>query len=263
MNILFSINSKFIELTKNCIKSIIRYDQDIDFYILHHDLSNDDKNNLINSFKSQTFHFIEIDENEFKDFPISSRYPLEIYYRLFAPLLLPNNLDRILYLDVDIVVINSLKELYNTTLENYSYAACTHISNTMTTMNCIRLNIDLDTPYINTGVLLMNLDELRSSLSKQQILDYANKHKKQLVLFDQDILTALYGKKTKLLDYTKYNLSDRMINFYNMRNPKNKLTLDSIRKNTVIIHYCGRNKPWKDNYLGQLDCFYEELLKAS
>ena len=64
MNILFSINSKFIELTKNCIKSIIRYDQDIDFYILHHELSNDDKNNLINSFKSQTFHFIEIDENE-------------------------------------------------------------------------------------------------------------------------------------------------------------------------------------------------------
>ena len=54
-----------------------------------------------------------------------------------------------------------------------------------------------------------------------------------------------------------------MINFYNMRNPKNKLTLESIRKNTVIIHYCGRNKPWKDNYLGQLDCFYEELLKAS
>ncbi len=120
MNILFSINSKFIELTKNCIKSIIRYDQDIDFYILHHDLSNDDKNNLINLFKSQTFHFIEIDENEFKDFPISSRYPLEIYYRLFAPLLLPNNLDRILYLDVDIVVINSLKELYNTALENCS-----------------------------------------------------------------------------------------------------------------------------------------------
>lgn len=262
MNILFSINSKFIELTKNCIKSIIRYDQDIDFYILHHDLSNDDKNNLINSFKSQTFHFIEIDENEFKDFPISSRYPLEIYYRLFAPLLLPNNLDRILYLDVDIVVINSLKELYNTNFNSNSYAACTHISNTMTTMNCIRLNIDLDTPYINTGVLLMNLDELRNSLSKQQILDYANKHKKQLVLFDQDILTALYGKKTKLLDYTKYNLSDRMINFYNMRNTKNKLTLDSIRKNTVIIHYCGRNKPWKDNYLGQLDCFYNEL-KAS
>ena len=111
MNILFSINSKFIELTKNCIKSIIRFDEDINFYILHHDLSNDDKNNLINSFKSQTFRFIEIDENEFKDFPISSRYPLEIYYRLFAPLLLPNNLDRILYLDVDIVVINSLKEL--------------------------------------------------------------------------------------------------------------------------------------------------------
>ena len=40
MNILFSINAKFIDLTKTCIRSIIRFDKNIDFYILHHDLKN-------------------------------------------------------------------------------------------------------------------------------------------------------------------------------------------------------------------------------
>lgn len=262
MNILFSINNKFLELTKNCIKSMTRYDQDLVFYILHRDLNQEHQDDLKETFKTCSFHFIKINDEEFKDFPISSRYPLEIYYRLFAPLLLPKELDRILYLDVDIVVINSLKNLYNTDFENNAYVACTHIGNNMTHINALRLGLDEDVPYINTGVLLMNLNKLRNHLSKQAILDFVSLNKKKLVLFDQDVLTALYGNQTKLIDYTKYNLSDRMLNFYNMRNPKNKLTLDWIKENGVIIHYCGRNKPWNDNYYGQLDYFYKQL-KAS
>ena len=227
MNILFSINSKYIFLAKSCIKSMLRFDESFNFYILHHDLTIDNQNDLINTFKNCSFHFIEVNEDEFKEFPISSRYPLEIYYRLFASLLLPIDLDRILYLDVDIIVINSLKELYNIDFEDNAYIACTHVGEGMMKVNSIRLGLDNDKPYINTGVL-----------------------------------TALYGDKTKIVDYRKYNLSERMYGFYNLRYPKNKMTMDWVRKNTVIIHYCGRNKPWNSTYLGQFDCFYNEI-KAS
>ena len=34
--------------------------------------------------------------------------------------------------------------------------------------------------------------------------------------------------------------------------------LDWVRKHSLIIHYCGRNKPWKEPYLGKLDVFYQE-----
>ena len=129
-------------------------------------------------------------------------------------------------------------------------------------VNSIRLGLDNDKPYINTGVLLMNIDYLRKNLNKTDILNYVNKYKSRLVLFDQDVLTALYGDKTKIVDYRKYNLSERMYGFYNLRYPKNKMTMDWVRKNTVIIHYCGRNKPWNSTYLGQFDCFYNEI-KAS
>lgn len=37
-----------------------------------------------------------------------------------------------------------------------------------------------------------------------------------------------------------------------------ELDMDWVRKNSVIIHYCGRNKPWKSNYVGQLGRFYLE-----
>lgn len=259
MNILFSINAKFMDLTKICIRSIVRFNKDIDFYILHHDLNQEHMDDLRNSFLRCTFHFIEVKEEEFKEFPISSRYPLEIYYRLFASDLLPKTLDRILYLDVDIVVIQSLMELYNMDFERNLYIASSHVNERMTHLNAKRLGLKEDVPYINTGVLLMNLELLRKQLNKQDILNYVNAYKKNLVLFDQDVLTALYGDKAKLVDYRKYNLSERMMNFYNLRNPKSRIDLDWVKKNSVIIHYCGRMKPWNGKYIGCLDCFYREL----
>ena len=261
MNILFSINAKFIGLTKTCIRSIIRFDKNIDFYILHHDLNQKHMDDLRRSFLECTFYFIEVKEEEFKGFPISSRYPLEIYYRLFASDLLPKTLDRILYLDVDIVVIQSLRELYNMDFERNLYIASSHVNERMTHLNAKRLGLKEDVPYINTGVLLMNLELLRKQLNKQDILNYVNAYKKNLVLFDQDVLTALYGDKAKLVDYRKYNLSERMMNFYNLRNPKSRIDLDWVKKNSVIIHYCGRMKPWNGKYIGCLDCFYRELEK--
>lgn len=259
MNILFSINAKFIPLTKKCIQSILRFDDNIDFYIFHHDLTEENKKDLQETFSSCSFHFIKVDEEIFEGFPISSRYPLEIYYRLFASSILPDSLDRILYLDVDIIVIRSLKELYTMNFDGNAYIACTHVNENMTHMNAKRLGLQKDVPYINTGVLLMNLQLLRTIWDKNAILKYVNANKKKLVLFDQDILTALYGTKTKIIDYRKYNLSERMMNICNLRNPKNRIDLNWIRQNGVIIHYCGRMKPWNGKYIGCLDCFYKEL----
>jgi lipopolysaccharide biosynthesis glycosyltransferase len=39
-----------------------------------------------------------------------------------------------------------------------------------------------------------------------------------------------------------------------------RVNIGWVRKNTVIVHYCGRNKPWKDTYHGRLGCFYREAL---
>ena len=91
------------------------------------------------------------------------------------------------------------------TFEDNLYIASSHVSENMTHLNAKRLGLKEDVPYINTGVLLMNLEALREQLNKQDILDYVNEYKKKLVLFDQDVLTALYGGKTKLVDYRKYN----------------------------------------------------------
>ena len=171
-------------------------------------------------------------------------------------MLLPKDIDRILYLDVDLVVINPLEELYNTDFEGNYYVACSHVKEILTKINQLRLGVEEVVPYINTGVMVMNLTALRESLTIEQIKETAQKKMHTFLLPDQDLLTVMHGERIKLVDTMRYNLSDRMLSIYNA-NPKNeKRDLQWVRENAVIIHYYGKNKPWKDGYSVCLGTFY-------
>ena len=45
---------------------------------------------------------------------------------------------------------------------------------------------------------------------------------------------------------------------FNLDPDRRHLSLDDVRRECALIHYCGRNKPWKDRYSGQLGVFYHE-----
>lgn len=262
MNLLFAINQKFTDLLCNCIRSIVKNGgaDHYDAYILHSDLRDEDKN-CIDRIAGEyvTCHYIMVDESLFDGFPESNRYPRQIYYRLAAPLLLPTDMERILYLDVDLVVINALEELYNTDFDGNYYVACSHVKEFLTKINQVRLGVDEEVPYINTGVMVMNLTALREDLSIDQIKETAQKKMHTFLLPDQDLLTVMHGERIKLVDTMRYNLSDRMLAYHNA-NPKNQtINLQWVRENAVIIHYFGKNKPWKSSYIGILDIFYKEL----
>ena len=108
--------------------------------------------------------------------------------------------------------------------------------------------------------MMMNIELLRKEQTMKEVIEYVEKRGKFFVLPDQDIITALYGDRVKLIDTFIYNLSDRLISLNNMSPVLNEIIdLDWVRKNAVIIHYYGDNKPWKENYKGILNVFYDEL----
>lgn len=264
-NLLFCVNHKMLGLMSACLKSLLRsggYGY-YDVFVLHSDLEESIQRAMERDFQERvTFHFLQVPEELFADFPETARYPRQIYYRLAAPLLLPRELDRILYLDVDVVVINSLRTFYEMDFESSYFVGCTHTREFLTKLNQARLQSDKAVAYINTGVLLMNLNVLRQVIRLEEISAYVREHEKALILPDQDILTALYGDKIKLADSLRYNLSDRVLNFYNGSHPKEKRDVNWVRRNTAIIHYCGRNKPWNEGYTGTLGVFYRELMDS-
>lgn len=264
MNLLFSMDRNYIPVFAGCLTSLIRNGgaDHYDIYILHSDLNEEDQNAVRHLAPAVSFYFIYTDPAIFEGFPTSPRYPLQIYYRLAAPLLLPENLDRILYLDGDTVIINSLEELYTMDFEDSCIIGCSHTGTIMNSVNQMRLGMEKSVPYINSGVMLYNLPLLRKILSLEDIRSYAAKRDLLLFLPDQDILTALYGDRVKIVDWKRWNLGEKGLLQNNLDPLKETITLDWIRENTSIIHYYGKKKPWKENSDNTLDVFYDENIKS-
>lgn len=266
INLLFSINRGCVHLLQSCLKSIEQNGgaTAYDVYVLHSDLTPENKMAIVaTGLKGIEYHFVPVPEEMFRGFPTTKRYPEQIYYRLAAPVLLPGHLDRILYLDVDTIVINSLIPLYQDDFGDDWFMACSNTGENLTRLNRLRLGLDVEdeVPYVNTGVLMMNLNALRIHLRLEDIQMYAKDKKEILILPDQDILTALYGSHVKILERMVYNLSDRTLLAHNADFRNTRVNLGWVRKNTVIIHYFGRNKPWKEHYAGVLDVFYHEIVQ--
>lgn len=109
----------------------------------------------------------------------------------------------------------------------------------------------------------MNIASLRKDFNSTSIFTLIEKRGGAFILPDQDIVMALYGERIALVDSLRYNLSDRIMLLANIaRQPANRMSAQSVRKDCCLIHYCGRNKPWKKRYAGVLGCFYEEEKEA-
>ena len=74
----------------------------------------------------------------------------------------------------------------------------------------------------------------------------------------QDIISALYGQRILPLDPIRYNMTEKLFSLH--RYNGDGMTLEDVRQQSAVIHYCGRNKPWKPGYLGELNVFYEETV---
>ncbi|HCX61044.1 MAG TPA: glycosyltransferase family 8 protein [Clostridiales bacterium] len=262
MNILVTLNSNYIEQLIVMLTSLVKSDVDekFDVYVVHSSLDEEDII-LINSNVCKDrckIIDVKIPSSMFNKAPVTDRYPKEMYYRIFAVQYLPESLDRILYLDPDIVIINSISSLYNMEMGDNFFAAASHVSKSLKKINEIRLDMPEDSTYINSGVMLLNLKALRKNQNIHDVYEYIENKKAFFLLPDQDVINGVYADKTVLIDAMIYNLSDRYLYLYNA-NPKNISTKKDIRwitYNTSIIHYCGKNKPWKNGYKGELGVFY-------
>ena len=261
MNLLLTINRRYLGITYTCLHSLLRFPtrESWDIYILESDLTDEDFAELRLEFPGTGFHRVAVDEALFADYPESKNYPKQMYYRILAARLLPPELERILYIDPDTIILHSLEPLYDMPFDGCYYIACTHTGKALTKANQVRLGSEEPTPYINSGVMMLNLTALRENQSEREIIDYVREYGRRFILPDQDIISALYGEHIKLVDHMIYNLSDRMLNLYNADLANEKRGLRWVCENTAVVHYCGKNKPWEDGYVGLLGVFYWEV----
>lgn len=198
----------------------------------------------------------------FENAPVTKQYPQEMYYRLLTPQLLPGDVHRVLYLDPDTLVINPLRPLWETDLGDCIYAAASHKGKTELVAGINQVRLGTESKYFNSGVLLIDLDAARREVVPEEIFAYVERHARELVLPDQDVLNALYGERTLELDDAVWNYDARNFNTYLLRSG-GECDLDWVLSHTAILHFCGKSKPWQPGYLHRFGVLYKHYIQLT
>lgn len=262
MNILVTLNSGYIKPLTVMLNSLLDSNPNRDFrvFVAHSSLTAQDFRYLEEHVPMECCELvnIQVPHTMFEDAPVLERLPKETYYRLFAAQLLPQDVNRVLYLDPDLVVVHSIDRLYRLDFKSNLFAAASHQFGPMQWLNRRRLHMPEGSKYVNAGVMLMNLSLLREVQKLPAVFDYIRTNREKLYLLDQDILNGLYGSSMLIVDALLYNLDDRyLLNHNLLTRPSRHVDMEWVEKNVVIVHYCGKSKPWKADYKGKLGCFYD------
>jgi lipopolysaccharide biosynthesis glycosyltransferase len=183
------------------------------------------------------------------------------YYHLLLPELLPDALEKVLYLDCDLVVIEDLSELWDTPLEGTLLGAVPEIAKRASTAGApegIRRPADLglaDTQQLfNSGVMLIDLSRWRAKLIPHRCFAYIHAAMPQLRWHDQEALNVVACGDWRPLA-TRWNVTMHV--FGDVTDP----TLASeLVENPAIIHYNTSRKPWMAGFnMGFLSEFERHL----
>lgn len=262
MNLAFCVSKNELGLFVCTLQSVVLHGgyEHYDVYVLDSFMRESMKQALSRDFeKSITFHFLPGCEKLFADYPEDGHYPKELFLQAALPLLLPVEIERVLFLDINTVVINPLKNLYEIDFEGSAYAGCSHALPFAANFDQAAIKYGLKRHVVDPGVLLINLPVIRQSLRMNQINDYAKNYPRFLP--KENIFIDLWGDDVKLIDAVCYNLSDHVLTVHNAKHRRNQIDLPWVRNNTVIVNYCDKCKPWDAGYSGKLGVFYQELLR--
>lgn len=252
INITVCLDKGFIMPTGVMMYSICSNNQDVDiaFYVVIDDsVTRKDKYNLKDNLKRfenhVTIDFYLVKEICAKLPSTANRQGLSnaTYFRLFLADFLPCDIDKVLYLDGDIIVRHSLLSLWNTDLTNYAIAA---VSDTFygDVDYDKRLGYPLDAGYFNAGVLLINLKYWRENNMTQRFINYIEGRYSNLTFHDQDILNGMFWNK-KIRLPIKYNLHSGFLckDFFVEKGIVQEVK--EAEKDPVIVHYSGYFRPWE------------------
>lgn len=191
--------------------------------------------------------FYNISDEELSKYPLPPT-PLHInvsaYIRLFLFDILPQEIEKVLYLDCDLVVVDDLSDLWNINIDNYSVAGVID-SNEYTDADYLARKFDplKSYTYINSGVMLMNLKYWREHNVLDKLIAYIRDNYESIHYADQDTLNGALPDSIGFLPF-RYNVHLTFFtNKFRVLDAFQK-EIDAALHDIAIIHYTTSMKPW-------------------
>jgi lipopolysaccharide biosynthesis glycosyltransferase len=256
MNIIYTCDNNFIWIAGISMISLFKTNKRIEIlnvYLLGDNVSNENKTILkqIADNYGRKFQAIDVPPLNIPNLLCSQRWPRSAFTRLFSAQLLPHDIDRAIYLDCDTIITDDLSDLESKDVNDYTIYGV---------KDCVgkyyKRNIGLadNSPYINVGVLLINLNRLRTIDINMAIEKFLNNYAKSINYADQDVLNGIFKGQIGELN-PKYDMMTLLYAYtykqvMSIRHPTNyyeKKTIDDAKANPAIVHFttCMLNiRPW-------------------
>ena len=255
INVCFASDNNYAKYMGVAIASILKNKAQSDIvniYVLDGGISDETKSKIadLNKIADFNIEYITVDTKLFKDMPMCGTKHLTqaAYYRLVMASLLPN-LDKVLYLDCDLVVNNSLYDLYNMDIKDNLICG---VIDVLVAENTSRLGLK---KYVNSGVLLMNLSLWRKEDIEKKFFNYIKNNSEKICWHDQDVLNVVCQNGIEYID-ERWNVQ--------LTPYGGNKTADfrAIGTNGYIMHFISDKKPWKGKY-SKFDKYYYKYVKLT
>ena len=271
MNIVCATDDNFVQHCCVMLVSVLLNNDDVTIYVLTEGLLPENEKIISEEAAAHggTVHFCVVDPTVIDRFPMPPGAELAhisraTYYRLLIPDLLPQGVDKVLYLDCDIVVNHSVATLWDTDIAGYAIAAVLQVG---FGREAVRLGYPMEYGYFNAGVTLINVDYFRRHDVSRQLMDYIAQNYDRIKYHDQDTLNAVLHDQCLHLE-AQWNLTPnvydpdypmhgdqvdgRMVNDY----AADKRSALEHKDDPTMLHYASHPKPWQRNCVHPLYNLY-------
>lgn len=245
INICMSFDDNYLAPALTAIKSLLQHTQShVDFYILcDKRLSSCSKNVIEKNIPSHSnIYFIEVTPGVLNWLPLNRSYiSINTYYRLLIHELI--DVEKIIYLDSDIIVADDIEKLWNIDINGFCMAG---VLDEGGIMQARRLKLGADSDYINAGVIVFNLKRIKEKYINplKNYLEAFYYNRQLIILQDQDILNIVF-KNDLLVLPLKWNVNGRIFEVNDLDHKYTDQDIEVALSGLGIIHYTDRKKPWK------------------
>ena len=255
------------------------------FYVIDGGISEINKQKILKSLISEKcdVEFIQISDSLVGDMlevhkPMESQVvstkakyvSIASFYRLLIPQLLPEQLEKVIYLDCDLVVKGDLEQLWQIDIgENYVLAVhdtwIPSISSPTGKLNYQELGLDPDSQYFNAGVLAINFKKWRDNDFSTKAIKYFREKLEYIGWYDQGLLNALlvgqWGQLDPRWNFNATSFYDyASAGYLSWKNSESFLSEDIYKKvvrDPYIVHFVSEKKPWTSRYTPRKENFFE------
>ncbi|RFU64424.1 glycosyltransferase family 8 protein [Peribacillus saganii] len=203
-------------------------------YIIDSQISKKNKSLLTEIVKrfDAEIKFLTIDPTLYDGYFLTQHLTQETYHRISIPDLLEKDIEKVMYLDIDMIIKEDITELWDIDIDNYFLSAVIDAWQGVNKLRHSDLSIPEDCDYFNAGVLVLNLKKWREHNITNQIIEFMNKNQEIIRYPSQDPMNAILHDKWLQLD-AKWNYQSKHVYF------------SDLRLEPAIIHYTGNDsKPW-------------------